>query len=62
MTAPLHDTAETSLADVTADVPAKEIVGRSPGRIAWTRLKRDKVALAGGVVVVLLVLVAVFAP
>ena len=38
------------------------IEGRSLGRIAWTRLKRDKVALAGGVVVVLLILVALFAP
>jgi peptide/nickel transport system permease protein len=64
MTAPLHDTAaaETALTDVAADVPAKAIEGRSPGRIAWTRLKRDKVALGGGLVVVLLILVAVFAP
>ncbi|WP_406422149.1 ABC transporter permease [Streptomyces sp. NBC_00873] len=63
MTAPLHDSAaETATVDVTADVPAKDIDGRSPGRIAWTRLKRDKVALAGGVVVLLLILIAVFAP
>ena len=38
------------------------IQGRSLGRIAWQRLKRDKLALAGGVVVVVLMLVAVFAP
>ncbi|MFI8179382.1 ABC transporter permease [Actinacidiphila glaucinigra] len=64
MTAPLHDTAaaETALPDVTADVPAKAIEGRSPGRIAWMRLKRDKVALAGGFVVILLILIAVLAP
>ncbi|GAA1372479.1 ABC transporter permease [Streptomyces beijiangensis] len=63
MTAPLHDSAgETATVDVTADMPAKDIEGRSPGRIAWTRLKRDKVALIGGVVVILLILVAVFAP
>ncbi|MFE1317045.1 ABC transporter permease [Kitasatospora phosalacinea] len=42
--------------------PAKQIEGRSPGRIAWSRLKRDKIALAGGAVVVLLVLAAIFAP
>ncbi|MGW4384546.1 ABC transporter permease [Kitasatospora sp. NPDC004531] len=42
--------------------PAKKIEGRSPGRIAWDRLKRDKVALAGGAVVILLVLAAIFAP
>ncbi|MDX2647595.1 ABC transporter permease [Streptomyces sp. PA03-1a] len=62
MTAPLHDTAETAVADVAADIPAKAIEGRSPGRIAWMRLKRDKVALAGGVIVVFLILVAIFAP
>ncbi len=64
MTAPLHDTsaAETAAVDVAADVPQKAIEGRSPWKIAWVRLKRDKVALAGGVVVLLLVLVAVFAP
>ncbi|MFF5444884.1 ABC transporter permease [Streptomyces sp. NPDC012888] len=64
MTAPLHDTsAEEAPATVAvADVPAKAIEGRSPGRIAWMRLKRDKVALTGGLVVILLILVAVFAP
>jgi peptide/nickel transport system permease protein/oligopeptide transport system permease protein len=40
----------------------KAIQGRSLGQIAWMRLKRDKVAMAGGVVVVLLILVAIFAP
>ncbi|MCD9162159.1 ABC transporter permease [Streptomyces albireticuli] len=63
MTAPLHDTgAETAAVDVTAGAPAEAIEGRSPWRIAWIRLKRDKLALAGGVVVLLLILVAVFAP
>ncbi|MGW0547803.1 ABC transporter permease [Streptomyces altiplanensis] len=64
MTAPLHDTnaAQTAAVDVAADVPAKAIEGRSPWKIAWVRLKRDKVALAGGVVVLFLILVAVFAP
>ncbi|MEV4178175.1 ABC transporter permease [Nonomuraea sp. NPDC049709] len=38
----------------------KAIQGRSLTRIAWMRLRRDKVALAGGVVVVLLILVAIF--
>ncbi|MEV6653263.1 ABC transporter permease [Streptomyces sp. NPDC051219] len=64
MTAPLHDTsaAETAAVDVAADVPQKAIEGRSPWKIALIRLKRDKVALAGGVVVLLLILVAIFAP
>ena len=39
----------------------KRIEGRSLGQIAWTRLKRDKVALAGGCFVVYLIVVA-FAP
>jgi peptide/nickel transport system permease protein len=38
------------------------IEGRSLWRISWTRLKRDKVAMVGGVVVVLLILMAIFAP
>ena len=40
----------------------KAIEGRSLGRIAWTRLKRDRVAMGGGYVVIFLILVAVFAP
>ncbi|WP_327416552.1 ABC transporter permease [Streptomyces sp. NBC_01233] len=35
------------------------IEGRSLGRIAWTRLKRDRVAMAGGIVVLFLVVLAV---
>ncbi|WP_026328148.1 ABC transporter permease [Streptomyces sulphureus] len=64
MTAPLHDTAaETAPVEpVTGDGAAKAVEGRSPGRIAWERLKRDKVALTGGVIVLVLILVAVFAP
>jgi peptide/nickel transport system permease protein len=42
-------------------VPQSRIEGRSLGQIAWTRFKRDKVAVAGGVVVILLVLLAVLA-
>ncbi|MFG2958508.1 ABC transporter permease [Streptomyces sp. NPDC048291] len=67
MTAPLHEpTAEAapSAAEEAAVVTAgeKAVQGRSLGRIAWERLKRDKLALAGGIVVLLLVLVAVLAP
>jgi peptide/nickel transport system permease protein len=38
------------------------IEGRSLGQIAWMRLKRDKIALSGGVVVLLLIVMAIFAP
>ncbi|MFI6289285.1 ABC transporter permease [Streptomyces sp. NPDC051018] len=66
MTAPLHDTgadaAGTAPGDVAAAVVGKPVEGRSLKRIAWTRLKRDRPALAGGIVVILLVVVAVFAP
>ncbi|MBH1933858.1 ABC transporter permease [Streptomyces sp. AV19] len=62
MTAPLPDTNAAGAVTVVADAPAQAIEGRSPWRIAWTRLKRDKLALAGGIAVVLLILVAVLAP
>ncbi|MEW2132102.1 ABC transporter permease [Streptomyces sp. NPDC005435] len=39
-----------------------KVEGRSLGRIAWERLKRDKLALTGGTVVLLLILVALLAP
>jgi ABC-type dipeptide/oligopeptide/nickel transport system permease subunit len=38
------------------------IAGRSLGQIAWSRLKRDKVAITGGIVVLLLILMAICAP
>ncbi|MFJ6570758.1 ABC transporter permease [Streptomyces sp. NPDC091292] len=65
MTAPLHEPtteAAPTAAEEVAAVEGKSVQGRSLGRIAWDRLKRDKLALTGGVVVLLLVLVAVFAP
>jgi peptide/nickel transport system permease protein len=43
-------------------VGAGRTEGRSLGQIAWGRLRKDKVALAGAAVLVLLVLVAIFAP
>ena len=65
MTAPLDvsgSAAEAQPDAVLSGVDAKAIEGRSLGQIAWIRLKRDKVAIAGGVVVIFLVLVAIFAP
>ena len=41
---------------------AARIEGRSLGQIAWRRLRRDKVAMAGGIVIVLLVLIAIIGP
>ena len=38
------------------------IEGRSLGQIAWRRLRRDKVAMAGGIFIVFLILLAVIGP
>jgi ABC-type dipeptide/oligopeptide/nickel transport system permease subunit len=47
---------------VLAGVSGKAIEGRSLGQIAWMRLRRDKVAMGGGIVVVFLILVAIVGP
>jgi len=63
VTAPLEVTGSAATAAPEAVLAGGvAIEGRSLGQIAWLRLKRDKVALGGGVVIVLLVLMAVFAP
>ena len=65
MTAPIELTghaAEASPEATLAGFAPASIEGRSLGQIAWMRLRRDKVAIAGGIVVVLLVLVAVIGP
>jgi ABC-type dipeptide/oligopeptide/nickel transport system permease subunit len=41
---------------------AGPIEGRSLGQIAWGRLRRDKVAMTGGVLVVFLIVVAIIGP
>src|SRR5712691_5174650 len=43
-------------------VPGMVIEGRSLGQIAWMRLRRDKVAMGGGIVVVFLILLAIVGP
>jgi len=43
-------------------VPGKAIEGRSLGQIAWMRLRRDKVAMGAGIVVIFLILVAIAGP
>jgi ABC-type dipeptide/oligopeptide/nickel transport system permease subunit len=63
MAAPLEMTPESAAPEAILEgVRGEAIEGRSPGQIAWMRLKRDKVAMAGGTVVVLLILVAVIGP
>jgi len=48
--------------DVLKGIGGKVIEGRSLGQIAWMRLKRDKVALGGGLLIVFLILAAIFGP
>ncbi|MEV6985161.1 ABC transporter permease [Sphaerisporangium sp. NPDC051017] len=64
MTAPLDVSGSELEAapEAVLDGQARAIQGRSLGQIAWTRLKRDKVALTGAGVVIFLILVAIFAP
>lgn len=41
---------------------AKDIQGRSPMQLAWARLRQDRVAIASFIVIILITLVAIFAP
>jgi peptide/nickel transport system permease protein len=62
VTAPIKTTgaeAEVQPEAVLTGVKKSQIEGRSLGQIAWMRFKRDKMAVAGGVVVVFLILLAV---
>jgi peptide/nickel transport system permease protein len=64
VTAPIETTgaaAEVQPEAVLAGAKQSQIQGRSLGQIAWLRFKRDKVAVAGGIVVILLILMAVLA-
>jgi peptide/nickel transport system permease protein/oligopeptide transport system permease protein len=64
VTAPI----EVSGAEVEAQPEAvlaglgTKVEGRSLGQIAWLRLRRDKVAISGGVLVLVLVVMAIAAP
>jgi peptide/nickel transport system permease protein len=62
--ASITDETTTPTADAAEerDRGEKAIAGRSLKQIAWRRLKKDKVALAGGIVVIFLIVVAILAP
>jgi len=47
---------------VPVGVPAAELRGRSPWQLAWMRLRRNKMALASGVLFVVIVAVCLAAP
>lgn len=61
MTAPPHETSKESASavDPGGDGKSSAIEGRSLGRIAWDRLKRDKFAMTGAVIVLSLIVIAV---
>jgi peptide/nickel transport system permease protein/oligopeptide transport system permease protein len=59
---PLEVEPGSAVADPEAVLAGGKIEGRSLGQIAWRRLKRDKVAIAGAIFLLFLVLVAIFAP
>jgi peptide/nickel transport system permease protein len=45
----------------SSEIPA-EIVGRSPGQLFWRRLKRDRFAIAGFVILIIILILAALAP
>ncbi|HEY3734592.1 MAG TPA: ABC transporter permease [Streptosporangiaceae bacterium] len=49
-------------ADVASDLPAGPIEGRSPWLLAWRRLRKDKVAVASLIVIIVLAVLALMAP
>jgi peptide/nickel transport system permease protein len=63
MTAPLEVSPEVASPEALLEgVRGAQIQGRSLGQIAWLRLRRDKVAMAGGVTIIVLILIAIIAP
>jgi peptide/nickel transport system permease protein len=63
MAAPLEMTPDSAAPEAILEgVSGEAIEGRSLGRIAWIRLKRDKIAMGGGIFIIFLLLVAIFGP
>ena len=53
---------DASEIDTAPDAPAAKIQGRSPWKLAFERLRRDKAAVACAIIIILIVLMAIFAP
>jgi ABC-type dipeptide/oligopeptide/nickel transport system permease subunit len=62
MTLPPPTEVSTGTPADTSSLPRRMIEGRSPSALAWMRLRRDRVAMISLGVIVIIVLVAVFAP
>jgi peptide/nickel transport system permease protein len=61
MTLPQQGELEVAAVEMAASSGEEAIQGRSLRQIAWRRLKHDKVAMAGGVGIIIIALVAIFA-
>jgi peptide/nickel transport system permease protein len=44
------------------DLTVGEVAGRSPWQIFWSRLRKDRAALLGAIIIIIFFLVAIFAP
>ncbi|MBO0817454.1 MAG: ABC transporter permease, partial [Actinobacteria bacterium] len=64
MTAPIEVSGDAAAAPeaILSGVSAKVVEGRSLGQIAWLRLRRDRVAMTGGVIVLVLIVIAIIGP
>jgi len=65
MAAPLDvfpPSADATPDSVLGGVSGKAIEGRSLGQIAWMRLRREKVAMTGGIIIAVLIVVAIVGP
>src|ERR1043166_3788362 len=62
--ASISDETSTPIADAAQERNAgeKAIAGRSLKQIAWRRLKKDRVAVGGGIVIIVLIVMAIIAP
>jgi peptide/nickel transport system permease protein len=61
MSMPQQGDLEVAAVDLATPQEEQAIQGRSLRQIAWRRLKHDKVAMAGGIGIIVITLVAVFA-
>src|SRR5579859_7649653 len=63
MAAPLEMTPESAAPEAILEgIGGAAIQGRSLGQIAWLRLRRDRVAIGGGIFIIFLILVALIGP
>ncbi|HEU5157577.1 MAG TPA: ABC transporter permease [Streptosporangiaceae bacterium] len=52
---------ETEVAPADAE-PTRTIQGRTPWQLAWARLRQDKVAIISSIIIIVILLMAIFAP